>query len=215
MIVDYNKFTQCLLQKLSEQYKTNYFTVNDVANVINEIKEPLSKQIEITDETKNTIKNMTTKELLKEIIQCANNVTDIWDRDNLIILRFMCNVYENKVDCKRFQDFIRAYNFKKHEIYSCRFACSQSLYGCFMSIIKDKTNEDICIISAAIVEEQYIDKNKKFKLVYNEKENIDDIIATIIAKEIDGYKYLTKEQIDNIKYILAEPDSVTVKKATS
>ena len=67
MIVDYNKFTQCLLQKLSEQYKTNYFTVNDVANVINEIKEPLSKQIEITDETKNTIKNMTTKELLKEI----------------------------------------------------------------------------------------------------------------------------------------------------
>lgn len=215
MIVDYDRFTQCLLKQLSERYKTNYFTVNDVAVVVNDIKCSLSKEIKITDEMKNTINNMPHEELLKEIIECANAVTDKWDRDNLILLRYMCGAYERKVDCQRFQDFIRAYDFKRHETYSCRFSCNQSLYGCFMSIINDRTNDDICIISAAIIEEKYVDKDKKFKLVYNEKATIDDITATIVAKEIEGHKYLTKEQVDDIKYILAEPDSVTIEKATS
>ena len=87
MIVDYDRFAQCLLKQLSERYKTNYFTVNDVAVVVNDIKGSLSKEIKITDEMKNTINNMPHEELLKEIIECANAVTDKWDRDNLILLR--------------------------------------------------------------------------------------------------------------------------------
>lgn len=214
MVVDYNRFEKCLLQALSEKYKTDFFTTEDVKNVMEEIKEPLSKQLTITDKEKESIHKMTPDELLTKIVECANNINDTWDRDNLTILDYMCTQYQNKVNCSTYRECIRAYSFTRHEIYSCRFGHSMSLYGCFMSIIRDKMDENICIIAASIVQEKYHNKNKDFKLVYNNKASIDDITMTLTAKESNADEYLSNDVFDNIKYILAEPKLVTIKHTT-
>lgn len=211
MIVDYDILTTCLLKTLTNKHGTNYLTIDDVKNVMAEIRQPLSEPLQITDEAKKAVANATADELLQEIIKCANMITDKWDRDNLTILQFLCKEYENKVNCQHFRDFIRTYNFKRNEIYSCQFGHSLSLYGCFMSLLDHKNSKDTCIIAVSIIEQQYDEKRKNFKLIYNKKEPLENITNILMSKN----RYITKEQMDEIQYILAEPDKVTIEKATT
>ena len=215
MIVDYDRFTCQLINHLSEKHKTNFFTVEDVNVAINEIKEIASKEIDLSDNTLNTtFQSMAAEQLLNEICECADNVHDEWDRDNLKLLQYMCKKYESKVNCSRYNIFTRFYDVNRRCINSCRFGHSLSLYGSFQNIFRDKNSKNISMISYAIIQQK--DSNNQEIIIYNRKNSLHDIISDIKNKthgtvRLDDHQ----EIIDDIQYIIAEPRHVTLEKAVS
>ena len=202
MIVDYAILSNVLQSTLTKRYKTNFVSIGDVMSVMSELREPLSKPAAITKHMQQKIKNMSKSELINAIVECFDNITDEWDRDNLTILRALCNEYETKLNCTRYQEKLYFYDKERDEITSISYACNSSLYGCFMHIHADIHHEYATPIMSYIVAIKYeYTKGSKnptnnSHIVYKNVSSDKEIHDTILS--VTKNKHETKREINNI-----------------
>jgi hypothetical protein len=107
-----------------------------------------------------------------------------------MLLKAMCKQYESVIGHERFTYYARMYDKQRDSIIGSMNGCAYDLYGCFMSILRDKVHERYHMIYAAIVlvyyEERGSAKKKRHKIVYrSESDNMGLDSLKDVAKETD------------------------------